>query len=102
MMPYKRLFLFGVLLCALSSCAGVPTQSATTQSPTITQHITVIENSSITGADVAGLNITQQDEAPTQSLTEEKGKNNWIFYTIALIVAIVLGYFSLKKIKKGI
>lgn len=85
------------------ACVRVPEQTTSTQSPVITQHITIIENSTITGADVAGLNIDDQDQAPTQTTTtnEEHGHNNWIFYTIALIVFMFAGWALINKIKKG-
>ena len=85
----------------LTACVRVPEQTTSTQSPVITQHITIIENSTITGADVADLNINDQDQAPTQTTTthEEYGKNNWIFYTIALILFMIGVFYIYHKIK---
>lgn len=94
--------IFILLSLFLMACVRVPEQTTSTQSPVITQHITIIENSTITGADVAGLNIDDQDQAPTQTTTtnEEHGRNNWIFYTIALIAFMFVGWMLINKIKK--
>lgn len=93
--------IFILLSLILTACVRVPEQTTSTQSPVITQHITIIENSTITGADVAGLNIDDQDQAPTQTTTtyEEYGRNNWIFYTIALAVFGLVLWFIYNKIK---
>lgn len=95
--------IFILLSLILTACVRVPEQTTSTQSPVITQHITIIENSTITGADVAGLNIDDQDQAPIQTTTtnEEHGRNNWIFYTIALIAFMFAGWVLINKIKKG-
>lgn len=97
-MKSKILILLSLILTA---CFRVPEQTTSTQSPVITQHITIIEHSTITGADVAGLNIDDQDQAPTQTTTtyEEYGRNNWIFYTIALLLFTLGSIYFLNKIK---
>lgn len=93
--------IFILLSLILTACFRVPEQTTSTQSPVITQHITIIEHSTITGADVAGLNIDDQDQAPTQTTTtyEEHGRNNWIFYTIAFVVFGLILLFVYNKIK---
>lgn len=91
-----NIYILFILLFITTACVRTPTQETT--SPVITQHITIINNSSITGADVAGLNLEKSDTAPSQSITknEEHGRNNWIFYTIAFIISVFIGFRIMK------
>ena len=94
----KNIFIL-FLLFSMAACVRVPEQTTATQSPVITQHITIIENSTITGADVAGLSIAHEDAAPTQTTitNEEHGRNNWIFYTFALIAFMVAAWIAIRN-----
>lgn len=102
-MKNNIIYLF-LLLFTITACVRTPAQETSTQSPVITQHITIIENSTITGAEVAGLNLEKTDAAPAQTTIthEERGRNNWIFYTIAFVILFIAGWLFVKQQTKGL
>lgn len=86
-----------LVLCLLYGCAGYPEQHNNTPISSANQPIIIIKDSIVRNSDLSLKPVNSTESTPTQTVTAENGKYNYIFYCFALVVALCLGIFFYKK-----
>lgn len=86
------------LICLfMCGCAGLPAQNNNTPILSESKPIIIIQDSIVCDSDLSLKPINTTQSTPTQTATTENGKNNYIFYCFALIVALGLGVYLYKR-----
>jgi len=86
-----------IFLLMLCGCTGIPGQHNNTPISSENQPIIIIQDSIVCNSDLSLKPTNSTESAPTQAVTNENGKYNYIFYCFALVVALCLGIFFYKK-----
>lgn len=86
-----------MIVLLLCGCTGIPGQHNNTPISSENQPIIIIQDSIVCNSDLSLKPTNSTESAPTQTVTNENGKYNYIFYCFALLLIFAVGAYFYKK-----